>query len=156
GRWWQGPPRVPVESSDFTATACAIRTLKASTSASREDVAAESLRKARQWLERTKPSSTEDKTFRLYGLKWAEASRDAIDAAVEDLKHAQNADGGWGQMPGFNSDAYATGQALVMLHDCGGVDGSDRGYRRGIRYLLNTQEPDGSWFVHKRAVAFNG
>jgi N-acyl-D-amino-acid deacylase len=25
-----------------------------------------------------------------------------------------------------------------------------------VRYLLETQEPDGSWLVHKRAVPING
>ncbi len=28
-------------------------------------------------------------------------------------------------------------------------------YKRGVKYLLETQEPDGSWLVHKRAVPVN-
>lgn len=31
----------------------------------------------------------------------------------------------------------------------------DSAYQRGVKYLLETQEPDGSWLVHKRAVPIN-
>jgi pimeloyl-ACP methyl ester carboxylesterase/tetratricopeptide (TPR) repeat protein len=33
--------------------------------------------------------------------------------------------------------------------------GPHAGYQRGIRLLMRTQQPDGSWFVHKRAASFN-
>ena len=106
-------------------------------------------------LEKTEAASTEDKVFRLRGLKWADAEPKLIEAAASLLKKEQNRDGGWGQMPGFNSDAYATGEILVALRECGGVAASDDTFRRGIRYLLESQERDGTWLVHKRAVPFN-
>ncbi len=28
-------------------------------------------------------------------------------------------------------------------------------YQRGVRFLLRTQEADGSWFVNKRAIPLN-
>ena len=59
-------------------------------------------------------------------------------------------------MPGFNSDAYATGEVLVTLRECGDVAIADTTIQRGINSLLRTQEKDGSWLVHKRAVPFNG
>ena len=59
-------------------------------------------------------------------------------------------------MPGFNSDAYATGEVLVSLRECGDVAIEDDAFQRGVKYLLETQENDGSWLVHKRAVPFNG
>ena len=55
----------------------------------------------------------------------------------------------------MNSDAYATGMVLVALEQGIGMPVSDRVYRRGVAYLLDTQESDGSWFVHKRAAASN-
>ena len=68
---------------------------------------------------------------------------------------AQKPDGGWAQLPGLNSDAYATGMVLVALHEAGNVTPDDPIYQRGLKYLLETQEPDGSWLVHKRAVPLN-
>ena len=34
-----------------------------------------------------------------------------------------------------------------------GVPASDPRYQRGVRYLLSTQQEDGSWFVKTRAMA---
>ncbi len=62
----------------------------------------------------------------------------------------QEADGGWSSLDGRVSDAYSTGQALVALHDAGGVPISDANWQRGIDYLLKTQAPDGSWHVATR------
>ena len=44
---------------------------------------------------------------------------------------------------------------LVALHEAGDVRTGDPMYQRGVKYLLETQEPDGSWLVHKRAVPLN-
>ena len=44
---------------------------------------------------------------------------------------------------------------LVALHEAGNVAADDPIYQRGMKYLLETQEPDGSWLVHKRAVPVN-
>jgi hypothetical protein len=52
----------------------------------------------------------------------------------------------------MNSDAYATGLALVALHQTGELSATDAAYKRGVDYLLSNQEPDGSWLVTKRAV----
>jgi len=35
-----------------------------------------------------------------------------------------------------------------------GLAVSDAAYQRGVRYLLMTQEQDGSWYVQTRALAF--
>ena len=55
----------------------------------------------------------------------------------------------------MNSDAYATGLVLVALHQAGELAVNDPVYKRGINYLVSTQEPDGSWLVTKRAVPSN-
>ena len=52
----------------------------------------------------------------------------------------------------MDSDAYATGQALVALRESGVVPAGDPAIRRGVEYLLRTQFEDGSWFVRSRAV----
>ena len=45
---------------------------------------------------------------------------------------------------GRESDAYSTAQALVALHDGGGVAIIDASYQRGIEFLLKTQAADGT------------
>ena len=45
----------------------------------------------------------------------------------------------------------SAGTALVALHQAGGMPTSDPAYQRGLRYLLDTQQPDGTWHVATRA-----
>src|SRR5205085_5907207 len=51
-----------------------------------------------------------------------------------------------------DSDAYATGTALVALHQAGGVATADPAYRNGLRFLLAKQLDDGSWHVPTRST----
>ena len=96
-------------------------------------------------------------------MKWAGAPQTEIDRAAADILRAQKADGGWAQFsgscqfgPGYDrSDAYATGESLYALFVGGGMKATDAAYRRGVEYLLRTQDVDGSWFVNKRAVPAN-
>jgi mono/diheme cytochrome c family protein len=59
-----------------------------------------------------------------------------------------------GNLPGRESDAWATGQALVALHQAGGLAISDPTYQRGLEFLLRTQFDDGSWWVRSRTWPF--
>ena len=36
-----------------------------------------------------------------------------------------------------------------------GVESSDAAFQRGVRFLLRTQDEDGSWYVNKRAIPAN-
>ena len=124
-----------------------------------------------QWLEQTKPTETEDRVFRLWGLKYAGASDKSLAAAALDLLRTQRPDGGWSQLDApaepaktkdaegkanhrAPSDAYATGSALVALHLAGGVSTDDPAYRRGLDFLLRTQRTDGTWFIKSRSRPF--
>jgi hypothetical protein len=53
----------------------------------------------------------------------------------------------------MKSTAYATGKSMVALH-AAGMATSDPVYRRGMEWLLNHQDEDGSWFVPSRALGF--
>ncbi len=151
GAWPTNAARPPMEGSEFAATALTVRALKAY--APEDPETPTRIAKARTWFLDAPPHTTEDRTFRLLGLFWTGAEAADIAKAREDLASLQHDDGGWGQLPVLASDAYATGQALVALHEAGSMPVTDSVYQRGRFFLLNTQAQDGSWFVPKRAIS---
>jgi squalene cyclase len=112
----------------------------------------EAVRRAAVWLAKADPHSTEERAFQLLAFGWSKAPEGRIEKAARALIAEQRADGGWSQLPGLTSDAYATGQALTSLVDSGAMTVADAAYRRGVSYLLSTQLADGSWFVRSRAI----
>jgi len=92
--------------------------------------------------------------MQLLGLGWAKLDSEDVSERVRGLLAEQRPDGGWAQLPGLETDAYATGQALVALHWGARVPASDPAYQRGISFLLRTQFADGSWLVRTRAFPF--
>jgi squalene cyclase len=162
GAWGFGIERAPIQSSLFSTTAYAIRALNAYLPKSMAGEKKDRLSKAMAWLVRTPANNNEDRAFRLLGLKWVGAPQKEIAKARAEIQASQHPDGGWAQFtalgaaPGFSrSDAYATGQSLYALHIGGGVPSTATPYRRGVEYLLRTQDDDGSWFVNKRAIPVN-
>jgi hypothetical protein len=152
GRWRVGTPRVPIQESDIQTTALMIRILKR---APQLPDTSQRIARARHWLLTAPSETTTDMAYRLLGLHWADADRAVVNEAKDALLAAQEENGGWAQLPGLNADATATGLALVVLHETQGLTDTHDGYRRGVRFLLRTQQSDGSWFVHKRAASFN-
>jgi len=92
--------------------------------------------------------------MRLWGLKASGAPEDAVRKAATSLLALQRADGGWGGNPHMKSDAYATGVALTALVQSGALGVRTDAYRRGSKFLLSTQFPDGSWHVRSRSIKF--
>jgi len=146
---WTTTYRPPFEASEFTATAVSLRGMQlyARNPWQSTDNA---VRAAASWLENARPQSSEDRVFRLFGLTWAGAADAVRQSALRDLVAIQRSDGGWAQLPSLQSDAYATGEALVALREAG-VHPQDAAYSRGVRFLLTTQLADGSWFVKTRS-----
>lgn len=156
GRWISGDVqlRPPIAQSEFAATARAIRALREYSIPARKQEFTDRIHRAREWLKREKPITTEDCSMRLSGLTWAGATEDDLKDAAKALLALQRSDGGWGGNPYMKSDPYATGVALVALAESKMIQVDDRPYRRGIEYLLSTQFPDGSWHVRSRAIKF--
>lgn len=75
--------------------------------------------------------------------------------SLDQLWLAQRPDGGWAQTEELSSDAYATGQALTLLAELYGDSDktlhSKAEYKKGIQFLLDSQQPDGSWLVKTRS-----
>jgi hypothetical protein len=192
--WTTQSKRASSESSNFTATALALRGLQAFTvpiqrSTSEDRGPSQSTEQPQvndavgwrarslEWLRRAQPKETEDRVFRLWGLKDTGASPHDLDVAVTDFLKTQRRDGGWSQLiepadsietnggkgpavadrtkaPALFSDAYATGSALVVLHLAGALRTDHPSYRRGLHFLIRTQREDGSWYVKSRSHPF--
>jgi ankyrin repeat protein len=152
GHWPIDGHRPPIESSDIQVTAASMRSMQLYAPASERVAYDDAVRRAAAWLANANPLSTEDRAFQLLGFGWAKAPKGAIRKAARALIAEQRSDGGWSQLPGLTSDAYATGQALTALVESGAITAGDAAYRRGSTYLLDTQLADGSWFVRSRAI----
>jgi len=109
--------------------------------------------RAKQWLLRASPVTTEDYTMRLLGLASGSASFD-LRKLADPILAKQRPDGGFAQRDGFASDAYATGMTLWALVEAGILQPNQDVYRNGVNFLLSTQAPDGSWHVPSRATKF--
>jgi len=151
GSWNLPSHRAPIEYSPFTGTALGLRALQLYGPPAKRKEFETHIAKARHWLEQTSARDNEGRTFRLLGLGWAGADKKVLKKAVDDLIFNQRPDGGWAQLPGLESDAYATGQALYALRIGGGMSPSHETYKKGVAYLLQTQLPDGTWLVHTRS-----
>lgn len=80
------------------------------------------------------------------------AARDAIQRAARWIRSVQNVDGGWGEScKSYDVDRFVpapstasqTAWALLGLAAAGDLTSS--AVERGVRYLLETQQPDGTW-----------
>jgi ankyrin repeat protein len=152
GHWPIDGHRPPIESNDIQVTAASMRSMQVYAPVSERATYDEAVRRAAAWLANADPHSTEERAFQLLAFGWSKAPGGRIQKAARALIAEQRQDGGWSQLPGLTSDAYATGQALTSLVDSGAITVADAAYRRGVSYLLNTQLADGSWFVRSRAI----
>lgn len=148
-----GSARPPLTYDDFTATAYMIRALATYAPPVEADDTRARLDRARSWLLAAAPERTQERAFKLLGLTWSHAGPDVLSAAMRDLEALQREDGGWSQLPTLPSDAYATGIALFALAEAG-APVKQPVYQAGLRYLLSTQAPDGTWHVRSRSLLF--
>jgi len=154
GQWFNNLPRPPIQSGDITATALAIHALQKYPLPGRKAELAAKVERARRWLWKQRAENHESATFQLLGLAWAGEPAGKLQPLAKALLKDQRTDGGWAQLPGLNSDAYATGEAIYALITSGCAQNSNAAIERGKGFLLNTQLEDGTWYVHRRAFPF--
>jgi hypothetical protein len=152
--WRTTSNRPPTEASDFTPTYLALRGLRVWGTKEQKERGAHRIEAVRGWLLKTRARDTEDRVFRLFGLKEVAADEKEVAAAAWDLLRTQRASGGWSQLDSMEPDAYATATALVALHQAGGLAPTHPAYVRGVEFLLKTQLADGSWYVKSRSKPF--
>jgi hypothetical protein len=131
GRWWIFSQRPPLESNDIEVTATSMRALQVYGPKARQPEYQKAVQAAAAWLTKAQPKTTDERAFQLLGIGWVGADREAIRKAGRGLLDEQRADGGWAQLPTLASDAYATGQALVALHESGALPVTDAAYQHG-------------------------
>ena len=145
-----GYSRSPLQDSDFSRTAMAMRALKTYGTPGRVQDMKQRLERGKQWLLRAEPVILEDMNMRLVGVAAAGASAAELRKLAEPILSKRRPDGGWAQRDGFPTDAYATGMTLWALNEAGIMKPDEK----GVKYLLGTQAADGSWHVMSRATKF--
>jgi ankyrin repeat protein len=155
GSWLaRGIARVPMEDSNITRTAIAVRILSVYGWPGRQAEFDDRIARARTWLLKAEPRTTYEKADRLLGLVWSRAGSTEIARAAAGLRRDQRPEGGWAQNKYLAPDAYATGLALYALNQADQLRASDPEYRKGVDFLLKTQLDDGSWYVRSRSPKF--
>ena len=184
-RWPPQSNRPPSESSAFTATALALRGVQAFAQPAPDQETTEkagpkvetatALRaRALEWLEQTKPKETEDRVFRLWGLKHASARPGRLPrppticcilsgptVAGASSTHRRN------QPKRRTRRTKLRWRPLVRcqrrLCDRLSLGGASLGrrcfhrvtpYRRGLQFLIRSQRNDGTWFIKSRSSPF--
>jgi len=145
--------RPPLDSGRIPATALAVQALATYAPPVMRDDAAARIARARDYLLSATPVDTQDEAFKLLGLVWSAAPTAAISLQRQRLLKLQRDEGGWAQLPGLASDAFATGEVLYALH-ASGLAPDSSAYKKGAAYLLRTQLEDGTWLVRSRAFGF--
>ena len=154
GRWFNNLPRPPIQTGDIGATALAVHALQRYPLPGRQAEFAKQVGRARQWLWSVKPQNHEGRVYQILGLAWAGEPARKLQPLAKALIEEQRGDGGWAQLAGTKSDAYATGQAVYALRVGAGLANSHPAIERGQRFLLATQLEDGTWHVRRRAFPF--
>jgi len=154
GNWYNNLPRPPIQNDDIGATALAVQALQRYPLPGRKAEFAKQVERARQWLWNAKPQNNDARVYQLLGLAWAGEPARKLQSYARTLLAEQRNDGGWSQLPGTKSDAYATAQAVYALRVGAGLERSEPAIERGLRFLLETQLADGTWHVRRRAFPF--
>ncbi len=159
GSWPSYINRAPIENGEIQATAMSVWAIQRYGVPGRRAEWDSRIADAREWLtnaleKKSVAKTTEDKIMLVSGLFWSGAPAQTVQRAAWQLLSEQRPDGGWAPLPKLESDAYATGKALVALHEAGALATAAEAYRLGAEYLLRTQQADGTWIVKSRAFPF--
>lgn len=150
GSWKPPSNRPPLEVSSVSCTVLSAIGIKRFSSADQRETATRAVVKAQAWLTQAALPEQEDLNFALWGQFLLEGTDESRIDLRDRILTSRQADGGWSQNPSLTSDAYATGQTLFILAECG-LSPAEAAFREGVAYLLETQQDDGSWHVVTRS-----
>ena len=150
GSFWRNVHRPPLEDSQFMSTVLSAYYLQLHAAPAQTDAADAAVEAAVRWLDQAEPVSQEDHNARMWGLRLFGAEPRPLAEAIAAVLTRQRPDGGWAQLADMDSDAYATGQTLFLLRESG-LHTPSPAWQRGIDWLLDQQQPDGTWHVRTRS-----
>jgi hypothetical protein len=145
--------RPPINESQTTDAAWIIMAIQGEPGSAAPESQRAAMSKAIAWLDAAKRSDVhQNKILKvLMGVRSAKP-RKTIQTTIDELLALQRADGGWSQtVPKLKSDAFATGQTLYAL-SLAGFTAERPEIRRGMDFLVATQQPDGSWPMKSRST----
>jgi hypothetical protein len=145
--------RPPINESQTTDAVWIILALQGAAGPGEPEAQHAALSKAIAWLDSARPSDLhQDKVLKVLLGIHSGKPREALQPTIDELLALQRADGGWSQtVPGWKSDAFATGQTLYVLSLAGSTAQRSE-IQRGIDFLVATQKPDGSWPMLSRST----
>lgn len=152
GFWTGTKNRPPTQTSDATRTWLCLDALEHFGTRELSNEINERKSKSRDWLLELKAESTEDASSQIRALHVIGDADLAVKQLATELIKQQRDDGGWAQTSEMQSDAYATGSALITLHQYAGRATNEEFYQRGIEFLKSSQLGDGTWHVKTRAT----
>lgn len=145
--------RPPLGSGEAHLAALAVHAIQLYAAPSKRKKVEEIVERTRNWFQKLNTDNLQELSFQLLGMHWCNSDKNVKLDIAKKLKAMQNADGGWSQLQGTGSDAYATGEALYALFESGSIRAKDAIYQQGLSYLLKTQDKAGAWIVATRAYA---
>ncbi len=154
GRWASTSLRPPMGGNSFVGTMLATRSLQFYPPPGKRSETDAALARARAWFLNHEPHTLQDRLSQILGLAWTGSSAESLKERAGAILALQRGDGGWPQLPGLESDSWATGQALYALCTSGNLRTNEPAYGNALRFLLNTQFDDGSWYVASRTRPF--
>lgn len=108
--------------------------------------------KANAWLQdQTVDTTTQGLALRLLATPTGPATERVAtkQKRVDEVLALQRDDGGWSQTSDRPADAFATGQLLYALRRAG-LAADHPQVRRGVAFLVRTQNTDGTWTMTSR------
>lgn len=151
GAWKPPSNRPPLEKSVISCTVLSAAGLKWYATAEQQAKADAAVTRAVKWLQTAPLDEHEDVVFALWGESLlGEKPTPRMSALVQELQVRQRDDGGWSQLPDLGSDAYSTGQAVWVLLETPAPVAVEV-VERGVAWLREHQEADGSWHVVSRS-----
>lgn len=97
-----------------------------------------------EWLASAEAGASNEWTAARLIVAAGAGDDETTSALVDALVESQNSDGGWSWLEGDPSNPFSTGQSIYALATAG-EDRARDNLSRGIRYLLDRQQADGSW-----------
>jgi hypothetical protein len=108
--------------------------------------------RALSWIQASPPGESNEWLLTRLLVERRLGDPGAAQRLRDRLLAQQQGDGGWGWRPREASNAYSTGQSLYALA-LAGLPPTDTALRRGVDYLLATQQADGTWIVPSKLTS---